>query len=159
MRRALVSVAVLAALAATGAPARAAAACPATAPTLTAPARPGSGALVPEGAISLLVCRYHGLNPAATAHRLSGSRLVTAKAEVSRLATELDALPTAPRGIHCPLDDGSELTARFAYAHAAPVLVTVGLTGCRTVTNGRISRTAGGSAGSRLIEQLSALVS
>jgi hypothetical protein len=159
MRLGLVSIAVLAALAATDASARAATTCPATAPTLTAPARPGSGALAPTGATSVLLCRYHGLNPAATAHRLSGSRLVTAKAKVSRLLTELDALPPAPRGIHCPLDDGSELTARFAYVHAAAVLVTLNLTGCRTVTNGRVSRTASGSAGSRLIEQLSALVS
>ena len=152
----LVAAAVLAATASGGS---GKATCPATAPaSTTATAEPAAGPLVPTGASALLLCRYRGLNPASTAHRLDGSRDVTGEAELKRLTGEFDALPKASLMFHCPMDDGSEITGRFTYPHGAAVLLTVGLTGCRTVTNGRIVRSAAGSGGSALIEQLTALV-
>src|ERR1700722_1695203 len=91
--------------------------------------------LVPPGATQVLLCRYHGLNPASTAHRLVRGRLVTNRAEVQRLASELTALPKTRGRIACPMDDGSEIAVEFSYSHSASVTVTVGLTGCRTVSN------------------------
>jgi len=132
--------------------------CPAVAPKplpSTAPA--GGGELVPTGATSLLLCRYHGLNPAATARRLEGMRLVTSG--IAQIAAEFDSLPKLPRGIMaCPFDDGSEIVATFRYPRARADVVDVGLAGCRVVTNGRLSRTAIGPAGARLLARLTALV-
>jgi hypothetical protein len=149
------------ALAATAGAGRARAAsegCAATAPATASPTHPGTGTLVPHGANSLLLCRYRGLNPASTAHRLARARRVTATSELARLTGELDALPNAGNLVHCPMDDGSEITATFSYPRAASVVVTVDLTGCRTVGNGRVTRTAASAAGGRLIDQLTALV-
>lgn len=133
--------------------------CAATAPTqATGSSHPGSGVLVPQGAVAVLLCRYQGLNPPATAHHLERAHLITAAARVGQLTTAFNALPRAAGVYHCPMDDGSEITATFRYRHALPAAVAVGLTGCRTVSRGNIVRTASGAAGSRLISQLSALV-
>jgi hypothetical protein len=132
--------------------------CPTTAP-MPATGSTGSarGVLVPTGASSLLLCRYHGLNPPATAHRLERARLLTAAKQIAELTTELDALPQPSGVVHCPMDDGSEITATFDYPHTRSATVDVGLTGCRTVSRGKLIRTAGAAAGSRLIDQLAAL--
>jgi hypothetical protein len=133
--------------------------CPAIAPKLPSATPSSRGELVPAGATSLLLCRYHGLNPAVTARRLEGMRLVTAAPRIAQLAVELDALPKLPRGIiACPFDDGSEIVATFRYPRARADVVDVGLAGCRVVANGRLSRTAIGAAGVRLLAQLTALV-
>jgi hypothetical protein len=116
------------------------------------------GALVPRGATSLLLCRYHGLNPTRTARRLARARLVTSGARIGSLTAEFDSLPKLGRGILCPLDDGSEIVATFRYPRARADVVDVGLTGCRVVSNGRLSRTATGPAGMRLLAQLTVLV-
>src|SRR5579862_4984692 len=122
--------------------------CARSAPTLSASA--SQHELVPPGATAVLLCRYRGLNPPATAHRLVRGKVVTNTAEVKRLAAELNGLPKAHGRIACPMDDGSELVASFTYPDAAPATVSVGLTGCRMVTNGRITRSASTAAGSRL---------
>ncbi len=85
-------------------------------------------------------------------------KLVTDAAEVKRFVTELDGLPKLQGRVPCPMDDGSEITAGFRYARATPVAVTVGLTGCRNVSNGRLSRTAASTTGARLVDQLMRLV-
>jgi hypothetical protein len=130
--------------------------CPTTAPTPNA-SQPAEGLLAPKGATSVLLCRYHGLNPSTTAHHLERARLLTAANQVAQLTTELDALPRASGVTHCPMDDGSELTAVFAYPRAATATVYVGLTGCRAVSRGRLVRSAAGPAGTRLLARLSAL--
>jgi hypothetical protein len=134
--------------------------CPAVAPKPLSSTAPGSGGeLVPTGATTLLLCRYHGLNPAATARRLEGMRLVTSGTRIAQIAVEFDSLPRLPRGIiACPFDDGSEIVATFRYPRARADVVDVGLAGCRVVGNGRLSRTAVGSAGARLLARLTALV-
>jgi hypothetical protein len=114
--------------------------------------------LVPPGATAVLLCRYRGLNPAATAHRLVRGKLVTNAAEVKRFVSELDGLPKLQGRVPCPMDDGSEITANFRYAHSTPVAVTVGLTGCRNVSNGRLTRTADSTTGARLLAQLMRLL-
>jgi hypothetical protein len=130
--------------------------CAGTAPTLTASANRLE--LVPPGATQVLLCRYHGLNPATTAHRLARGKLITNAAEVKRLTKEIDGLPKTRGRIACPMDDGSEFLARFQYPHSGPTTVSVGLTGCRTVTNGRLTRSAASTAGSRLVAQLTSLL-
>lgn len=134
--------------------------CPATQPPTTLSARAGAArTLVPQGARSLLLCSYHGLNPASTARRLEQGRLVQAAAELTRLTGELDALRQQPGIVfHCPLDDGSEILAIFRYPSGAPNPVSVGLTGCQIVSNGHVNRTASLPPGPTLIGQLEALL-
>ena len=98
-------------------------------------------ALVPPGATSVVLCWYGGLNARGAAGRLLASARVTRNLVV-RLTNELDALPKLPNGIHCPVDDGSAVVARFEYAHAAPSAVRIGLTGCDIASNGRLTRRA-----------------
>jgi hypothetical protein len=133
--------------------------CPALAPaSISGTSVSARGVFVPRGATTLLLCRYQGLNPPATAHRLvRGRRLRTAK-QIAQLAAELDALPLPTGVIHCPMDDGSEITATFGYKGAASLTASIGLTGCRTVSRGKLVRTAGGAGGSLLIERLTALL-
>lgn len=133
--------------------------CPARAPAATSTASHAvSGVLVPKGATSLLLCRYQGLNPPATAHRLERGRLIRADNELAQLTADFDKLPQSAGVIHCPMDDGSEITARFKYPRQDDVLVIVGLTGCRTVSRDGLTRTASGPPGTRVINQLMALV-
>jgi hypothetical protein len=56
------------------------------------------------------------------------------------------------------MDDGSEITATFRYPERAALTVDVGLTGCRTISRSNLTRTASGTEGTRLIDQLTALV-
>jgi len=129
--------------------------CPASAPP--APKAGGASILVPPGAVSLLLCRYGGLNSKAP-HRLLRARFVSTRKEIGGIVGSLDRLPKMRKVIMCPMDDGSEIVATFRYPSAAPVTIDIGLTGCRTITNGRLTRTAAGSAGQRLIATLTALV-
>lgn len=115
-------------------------------------------ALVPRGGTSLLLCRYYGLNPAQTARQLERMRLVSSAAWIARLTAELDSLPTLRRGIFCPFDDGREIVATFRYPRAPADVVDIGLAGCRIISNGRLSRTAIGPTGGRLLAQLTMLV-
>lgn len=132
--------------------------CAVMAPSVRAPVA-GVGTLVSPGARSALVCRYRGLNPAATARRLSVHRLVTSRIAIAGLTRELDALPGETAAFHCPMDDGGEIAVTFRYARGGVELVTIGLTGCATVTNGRVTRTAATGTGPKLIERLEELVS
>jgi hypothetical protein len=162
MKRMLLLLASIAAALAAAAPAPAAGSpvrCPPVAPGLAVPGAGATGSLVRAGARSLLLCRYRGLNPAATAHRLRASRLVTAHAEIAALTAGLNALPSLSGPVNCPLDDGSEIVATFRYAAGGDDVVRIGLTGCRLVTGRRLPvRFASGPAGQRLLAQLAALV-
>lgn len=111
----------------------AAAACSLLAPPAAAPAG-ATAPLVRPGARSALLCRYRGLNPAATAHRLLVTRLVRSRSAVASLARALDALRPVRGVFSCPFDDGSEVVATFAYPRGARVVVRVGLSGCRLAT-------------------------
>jgi len=97
--------------------------CASIAPRLAVPSGGSSASLVRAGARSLLLCRYNGLNPAATARRLRSSRRVTARREIAALAAELDVLPSLPKLVNCPFDDGSEIVATFAYKSGGDVVV------------------------------------
>jgi|GEM_PF-1532588 len=133
--------------------------CSSIAPRLAAPSGGSAGSLVRAGARSLLLCRYHGLNPAATARRLQSSRLIRARPEIAALAAGLNALPMLPKVVNCPFDDGSEIVATFGYPIGGDAVVQIGLTGCRIVSASHPPvRTASGKRGKNLLAQLTALV-
>lgn len=110
-----------------------------------------STALVRGTPRAVLLCRY-GAAPGA----LVGARDVTDRAVTRRIARRLDALrPLSAGATACPVDDGSEIVARFR--HPASTIV-IHLRGCRLVTNGRSERQAMSPPGPRLIRQLESLV-
>jgi hypothetical protein len=123
------------------------------------PSAPGGAPLVPAGATAVLLCRYRGLNPPATALRLEQRRVVDSPRTIATLTNELDALPRQSRFVMCPMDDGSEIVATFSRGAETLAVVRVGLTGCRIVRRrGGTTRTAGGPAGTRLFALLATLV-
>ena len=133
--------------------------CAVSAPRPASPQATANGLLVEPGARSLLLCRYRGFNPAATARRLQTQRLIASRTEMAAIGTALNALPALRAGVHCPLDDGSEIVATFGYASRAAIVVRIGLTGCRTVEAGRLPiRTAARAGGRRVISTLLAFL-
>jgi hypothetical protein len=56
------------------------------------------------------------------------------------------------------MDDGSAILAVFGYPAAPPSPVIVGLTGCRTVANGHLTRTASLPPGPVLLSRLDAIL-
>jgi hypothetical protein len=135
-------------------------ACPTRAPATLSANNPRSAqSLVPSGARWLVLCRYHGLNPAALAGRLERSAAVTAHTTLTGVAAELNALPSQGNYVfHCPMDDGSEILAIFGYPSGTTDTVSIGLTGCQLVTNGRITRTASRPPGPALLATLGRLL-
>jgi hypothetical protein len=162
--RRIVLIALFAVAAATARPpaggaAAAGGACPARLPATVASTRPGAGGrLVPPGVRSLLLCAYHGLNPPGESGRLERERIVDSPAALAWLVSNFDALPPAPRLTSCPMDDGTADLAVFSYSGSPLNPVTVGLTGCRIVTNGRVTRTASLAPGPTLLTRLGALI-
>ena len=134
-------------------------ACPAESGPTVVSARPGAGsALVPAGAVALLLCSYRGLNPSGPSRHLLARHTLADPAEVAALSRQFDALRPPPPLVACPMDDGSEIVASFLYREAPPDPVTVGLSGCEIVSNGRLTRTASLPPGPALLERLAALV-
>jgi len=122
---------------------------------------PASEELAPRGAAALRLCGYAGLNGAAPL-QLERSRLLSGGGLVTQLVDEFDALPPYPEvGVHCPLDDGSQVLALLAYPGGRRVTVALDETGCNRVTNGELARIASGyddtPVGPRLVAELRAL--
>ncbi len=90
--------------------------------------------LIPPGATAVLFCRY---GPAGT--RVL-ERSITQGATVSQVSWELNALPSDHGVYSCPSDDGESITADFSYTSGAANPVSVGLSGCQSVTNGYVNR-------------------
>lgn len=112
--------------------------------------RTGAGvAVVPSGAKAVLLCRY---GPRGGRVR---ERPITSDATVSRLAHELNALPTASGTYSCPLDDGESVVADFSYPSGPENPVSVGLSGCAEVSNGHVHRIA---AGTPVVGRIEALI-
>jgi len=124
--------------------------------------RAAEGQLAPAGAVAIRLCRYSGLN-AHPKSALVSSRLLADPAVVRGIVTGFDRLPQMPRGIFCPMDDGSQILVFLAYRGGRELTIRVALTGCRIVTNGSVGRTAAGfgaapAAGPQLIKQLEQLL-
>jgi hypothetical protein len=98
---------------------------------------------MPPDATAIRLCRYSGLNahPRLT---LVASRLVTSAGVVRQLVGEFDRLPRLHGVVACPMDDGSQIVALVSYPAGRRVTISVGLTGCRLVTNGSVHRSAEG---------------
>ena len=116
----------------------------------TAPSRVPAGSwaltreeLAPAGASAIRLCGYSGLNNHPPL-RLARSVLRSDPSLVGELVQEFDRLPSAQGAYACPSDDGSEIVALLAYPDGHGVTVSVGLTGCETVTNGSVFRIAAG---------------
>lgn len=99
--------------------------------------------LVAPGADSVLLCRYHGMNPMNRYGRLEYALRVTKRATIAYLTHRLDALKPytgPPRVVACPLDTDAKIVAYFQYGAAREWTVNFELMGCRWVSNGRITR-------------------
>jgi hypothetical protein len=121
-----------------------------------------TAALVPAGAQQVLLCRYSGVGlNRGKAVRLIALRLVHKRATVDRLAAEFNTLRPLGGAYNCPSDSGAAIIAFFRYGSASKSddPVTVGLSGCVTVTNGHLTRTAIWPPGPTLLRRLEALTS
>jgi len=133
--------------------------CAPSAQRLSLPSGAAVRPLVPPDVRTLLLCRYRGLNPPATAGRLIASRLVGGRSEVDSIGRALNALPPLPKAVSCPLDDGREIVASFTDAAGATTVVRIGLSGCRVVSGAHPpARTASSPAGQALIARLVGLL-
>ncbi len=128
---------------------------------IRSPTAGSSTELVPAGVRQVLLCRYSaaGLAPESVLPgRLIVHRLVAKLATVKSLASGLDALKTLPGSYSCPADNGTAIIAFFRYRTKSDDPVTIGLSGCLSVTNGHLNRLAGITApGRNLLRQLEAL--
>jgi hypothetical protein len=96
--------------------------------------------MLPTGARKVLLCRYHGY-PLDRYQHLAASRLAGTRATVRRLVRGLNASYPFPDGPYfCARDDGSRAVAFFRYPDGREVPITVGLMGCRRVSNGRLAK-------------------
>lgn len=111
--------------------------------------------LAPLGAIAIRLCRYGDLPEIL----LLRSTLLTSPSMVGRLLNDFDKLPTPPRAVKCPENNGSEIVALIAYAHGERVTVALQLSGCGRVTNGNLARSASAanSTGPELVAELQRL--
>ena len=99
--------------------------------------------LVAQGADSVLLCRYHGLNPMNRYGRLDYARRVTKRATIAYLTRGLDALKPymgPPRVVSCALGTDAKVVAYFQYGAAREWTVNFELLGCGWVRNGRTVR-------------------
>jgi hypothetical protein len=93
---------------------------------------------------SIRLCRYAGLN-AHPRFKLLRSSLRSNRRLIRKLVREFDRLPPfAPGAVACPADSGSQIVALLAYPNGRAVRISVGLSGCASVTNGDVVRTAFG---------------
>ncbi len=141
-----------------------AAACPHRAPTSLSPERWAAAhhQLAPSGLSTIRLCRYSGSNahPRLT---LASSRLLKRPALVRQLVSEFDRLPSLRGVVACPDDDLSQILALLVYPGGRELTISVGLTGCETVTNGGLRRTAAGMGsppafGPQLVARLERLI-
>jgi hypothetical protein len=109
--------------------------CPPHAPrAIPAHQRPGTTVIeVPGHPVSLLACRYHGLNQPQTAGTLATSAVFPP----STIAAELNDEPTVdPNVFACPIDFGETVLLIFGYANGPPILVDINTAGCQFASNG-----------------------
>jgi hypothetical protein len=113
--------------------------------------------LAPTGASEIKLCRYGPFGnqrPSSLTH----TAYVRDASTIKTLAHALDGLPPVQRLAFCPMDDGAVIDMTLTYPSGHGVFIRVELTGCETVSNGSVTRTAAtSSAGSKLITTLESL--
>jgi hypothetical protein len=89
--------------------------------------------LVRDGATSLLIQQYGGLNDQPPLG-LVASIQISDLSQISQLVHELNTLPAYPSGaMFCPMDDGSYFALAFSYRDRTSTMVTVDARGCQPV--------------------------
>jgi hypothetical protein len=92
-----------------------------------------SAGLVRDGATSVLIQQYGGLNDQPPLGVLASIR-VTDSSQINPLVHELDALPTYPTAtMFCPMDDGSYFAMTFFYGGGPGAMVKAEARGCQGV--------------------------
>jgi hypothetical protein len=99
-------------------------------------------AIVPAGAISVRICDYYGFGfgkqtpkTQARAGDLQDGTDRKSRDLLESLTLEFQELEAAPEGpVHCPADEGAQLYVVFSYRSAAPVFLSVSLSGCEFVS-------------------------
>ncbi len=114
--------------------------------------------LAPKGAREIRLCRYSKVEP-GSGSKLLESKLVRKRATVDELVNEFDQLVAENGAYSCPADLGSQILARLAYPDRHRDTISVDLSGCQSVSNGHLFRTAASApgynpAGARLASQL-----
>jgi hypothetical protein len=104
----------------------------------------GQGPVLSGSVVAMRLCRYGTL----PARRLERQHLTRSHKVIADVYKQLNALLPAPAGpTSCPLDNGSEIRLLARYRSGQTARVTIVLTGCRTVTRGRVARSAAFSPG------------
>lgn len=101
-------------------------------PTRPSPPLPRTAGLLRDGAISVLIEQFGGMNDKPPLSMIAWVR-ITDPAAVRHLVHELNALPAFAGGIFCPMDDGSYFALAFAYARGTTTTVKVEARGCGEV--------------------------
>lgn len=108
-------------------------------PVIRTPVPPASQratGLVRNGAKSVLIQQYGGLNNQNPLGLIASVQTSDPDA-IRLLIRELNVLPVFPSGAHsCPLDDGSYFAIVLTYADGATTPVRVDATGCKAVSIG-----------------------
>jgi hypothetical protein len=92
-----------------------------------------SAGLVREGATTVLIQQYGGLNDQPPLD-LVASGHVTDSPQIGQLVHQLNILPAYPNStMFCPMDDGSYLAMAFSYRDGTSTTVKVEARGCRGV--------------------------
>jgi len=95
--------------------------------------------LLPTGARSVLLCRYHGANPLPRYQTLARAQLVARASTVGALERHFNASQPFRDGIFlCPRDVGEKAVAFFRYADGSEVPLVLRIGGCPTVSNGKL---------------------
>jgi hypothetical protein len=98
--------------------------------------------MIPTGARSVLLCRYHGLNPQQRYAQLDRARLVQTPTTVRGFVNKINALEPFPVVTTCPRDDATKVVAFFRFSAAREVPIVIELSGCGGVSNGSVVREA-----------------
>jgi hypothetical protein len=117
---------------------------------------PSAHVVAPPGAVALRLCRYSGVN-AHPRRQLVRTADVRRRARVARLVGLLDRLPDMPSPVSCPNDDASRIVALVTYPRRRVLTLDIELSGCQTVSNGRVHKTAARPPGPALLATLKRL--
>jgi hypothetical protein len=105
-----------------------------------------SAVLVSDGATSVLVQQYGGLNDQPPLGLLASIRAADST-QINLLVHELDRLPAYPSGTRfCPMDDGSYFAMTFSYGGGTRTVVKAEARGCQGVYVGGSTQPAAWAA-------------
>ena len=118
---------------------------------------PARAELAPPGASEIKLCRYGPFGNRRLSD-LTATAYVRSANTIETLTRGLDGLPPVQRLAFCPMDDGAQIDMTLTYPAGHGVFIRVELTGCETVSNGSITRSAATTAaGGKLIATLESL--